>query len=87
MFELGSQSVIAAELRASRDEVDLARRRVSGERHSAPDGNSSGWVGPAGWAYRHALALLERDLDAAADLLRAASDLTSTALYQLGHGD
>jgi hypothetical protein len=87
MFELGSQAVIAAQLRASRDDVDLARRRVSGARHSAPDGNSSGWVGPAGWAYRRALELLDRDLDAAADLLRAASDLTSTALFQLGHGD
>ncbi|HEX4400293.1 MAG TPA: hypothetical protein VHZ98_03105 [Galbitalea sp.] len=87
MFELGSASVIAAALRASRDELDLARRRVTGARHSAPDGYSSGWLGPAGWAYGHALALLDRDLDAAADLLRAASDLTSTALYQLGHGD
>jgi hypothetical protein len=87
MFELGSQSVIAAELRTSRDELDLARRRVSSASQSAPDGNSTGWVGPAGWAYQHALALLDRDLDAAADLLRAASDLTSAALYQLGHGD
>jgi hypothetical protein len=87
MFELGTQSVIADELRASRDELDLARRRVTGARRTAPAGNSSGWVGPAAWAYRRSLALLDRDLDASADLLRAASDLTSAALFQLGHGD
>lgn len=87
MFEPGTRPVVAAELRTSRDDLDFARRRVASAARSAPDGNSSGWAGPAGWAYRRALALLERDLDAAAELLRSASDLTSAALYQLGHGD
>ena len=87
MFELEAQSAIVAELRASRDELDSARHRVTSARQSAPDGNSSGWNGPAGWAYRRVLTLLDRDLDGAAELLRSASDLTSAALYQLGHGD
>jgi hypothetical protein len=87
MYELGMQSVVAAELRESRDELDFALRRVACAEQSAPDGNSSGWVGPAGWAYRRALALLDRDLHAAAELLRSASDLTSAALWQLGHDD
>jgi hypothetical protein len=87
MFELGTQSALAADLRASRDELDFARRRVASACQLAPDGRSSGWVGPAGWAYRRALALVQRDLGAAAELLRSASDLTSAALYQLGQGD
>jgi hypothetical protein len=85
MFELATQTVVAAELRESRAELDFARHRVAAQ--SAPDGGSSGWVGPAGWAYRRALALLSRDLDAAVELLRSASELTSAALYQLGHDD
>ena len=87
MFEWGTQSTLAGELLISRDDLDSARRRVASARQSAPDGGLSGWVGPAGWAYRRALALLDHDLDAAMDLLRSASDLTAAALYQLGHGD
>jgi hypothetical protein len=94
MVDLGSLSAVAA-LRESLDELDFARRRVASAAQtgpisaaqSAPFGGASGWVGPAGWAYRRALTLLGRDLDAVEELLRSASDLTSAALYQLGHGD
>ena len=87
MFETGTSVGLAAGLRESRDELDLARRRVTGAAHAVPSGHSSGWLGPAGWAYRQSVALLDREVQEAAELLRSASDLTSAALYELGHSD
>jgi hypothetical protein len=87
MSGLETASVIVAELRESKDELDFARHRVTSAAQLAPTRNPSGWSGPAGWAYQRSLALVNRDLDAAVELLRSASNLTSAAISQLGYSD
>jgi hypothetical protein len=87
MFATGMELALAAGLRESRDELDFSRRRVLSAAQLVPGGHSSGWLGPAALAYRHSLTLVDHDLQAAAELLRSASDLTSAALYELGDHD
>jgi hypothetical protein len=87
MFEGASEFAIAADLRQTRERLTIARHRLVDTVALAPRPDASGWSGPAGWAYQHALAALARELEAALELLRSAADLTAAALYEVGQGD
>ena len=87
MFEPGSAIALAAELREGRDQLTVVRHRVIAAAQSVPGSSQHGWVGPAGEAYHRSLELLRREVSAAAELLRSASDLTTAALFELGQRD
>ena len=87
MFDETTGFAVAAGLRETRDRLTSARQRLNGVAHSVPRPDASGWSGPAGWAYQHSLALVAREVEAAVELLRSASDLTGAALYEVSHGD
>jgi transposase len=87
MLDEATGFAIAGELRQTRDRLTFAGHRLVGTAESAPRPDASGWAGPAGWAYQHALAVVAREVEAAVELLRSAADLTSAALYEMGQGD
>jgi uncharacterized protein YukE len=75
---------LAAELAASARELDALRARVEQQCESLPTVETSGWNGPASWAYQLSLALLHRQTQAATELLRCAADLSAAAAFEAG---
>jgi hypothetical protein len=87
MYEMLTSSALAAELTESARELDALRARVELQCDSFPTVETSGWSGPASWAYQLSLALLQRQTRAATELLRCAADLSAAAAFELGqHG-
>jgi len=75
----------AQELSRRADELAALARRVESEGRSQPRMSAAGWSGPASWACDVALAALRREIDTATELLRCATDLTSTAAWAVSH--
>jgi hypothetical protein len=83
MHEFVTGAALAAELTAYARELDALRSRVETQARSLPTVESSGWSGPASWAYQLSIALLHRQTLAATDLLRCAADLSAAAAFEV----
>jgi hypothetical protein len=83
MHDLASSTALAAELSDSSDALRSLTTRVRNESESRPRIDTSEWSGPASWACQLSLTLLAREIEAAAELLRCAADLTAAAAWEV----
>ena len=74
---------LAAELSDTSDELRALANRVQHEGEARPRIELSAWTGPANWACQLSLAVLDRDIEAATELLRCAADLASAAAWEV----
>jgi hypothetical protein len=82
-----SSSGLATELTDTSDELRALAHRLQREGEARPRIELSAWTGPANWACRLSLAVLDRELEAATELLRCAAELTSAAAWEVrSHG-
>lgn len=82
MPEMTSSAALAREFSEASAELAALTRRVQRERDAQPRIDASQWSGPASWACQLSLALLAREMDAAVELLRCASDLAGAAAWE-----
>ena len=76
-------SGLAAELTDTSDELRGLAHRVQREGEARPRVELSAWTGPANWACRLSLAVLDREIEAATELLRSAAELTAAAAWEV----
>jgi hypothetical protein len=74
---------LAAELTDTSDDLQALANRVQHEGETRPRIELSVWAGPANWACRLSLAVLDREIEAATELLRSAANLTSAAAWEM----
>jgi uncharacterized protein YukE len=84
MFELAASAGVTAELEQARSQLRSIAGRVADAGESAPHRDASGWDGLAAHAYQRSLDQLGREIEAAQQLLRSATDLVGAALFELG---
>jgi hypothetical protein len=72
------------ELVQARDELIEVHHRLLLERQQVPHHASSGWHGPASFAFHRALDVLAGQLDCATGTVRVATELTTAAIVEAG---
>jgi uncharacterized protein YukE len=84
--EMAATGALSVELAEARDQLRLVAARIAEAATTAPRREASGWNGPAADAYQRALDQLARELEAVQQLVRSATDLMSSAVFELaGH--
>ena len=83
MHEGLSNASLAQQLSASSTQLGRLASRVGAEYVSAARIAFSGWSGPASWGAHLLLVLLEREIETATDLIRAAANLTWAAAEEV----
>ncbi len=73
---------LADQLSARARELDSLVLRVRRERDAQPHVDTSRWSGPTSWACQYSLSLLQREIEAALDLLGSAAGLTEAAAWE-----
>jgi hypothetical protein len=81
--QLAAPGPLSLELAHARDQLRLVSARIAEAAAAAPRREASGWNGLAADAYQRALDQLGRELDAAQQLVRSATDLISSAVFEL----
>jgi uncharacterized protein YukE len=82
--ELAATGALSVDMVQARDQLRLVAARIAEAAASAPRREASGWNGLAADSYQRALDQLARELDAAQQLVRSATDLMSLAVFEVG---
>jgi uncharacterized protein YukE len=82
----GTAADVRAELEKNRTALAVIVRQVEIAAAGLPPTNSTGWKGPAAWAFHSAVTRLRSEITESLESLHAAQQLTSVAVREVEHG-